>query len=237
MVYGPSHWAVLGVIAVGAVALVFLGRAHRGTRAGRWFACGLAVLLGGWAVAMLVRDATAETWNPGAGLPLHLCDLAWMAAVVALWTRRWWAFGLVYYWGLSLSSTALFTPTLTAPDFPSLEFLSFWILHALVVWTPIYLTWGWGMRPGWRHYRLAVATTVTWAVATFGINTLLGTNYGFLNAKPATASPLDLMGDWPEYLLVESVLVLTVWALITWPWVRADRTPTCARRPAGLPGR
>ena len=37
------------------------------------------------------------------------------------------------------------------------------------------------------------------------------------------------MGPWPVYVLTATVLVLMVWALMTWPWQRArlaDRLPS-----------
>ncbi|WP_235626610.1 YwaF family protein, partial [Mycobacteroides abscessus] len=42
-----------------------------------------------------------------------------------------------------------------------------------------------------------------------------GSNYGFLNRKPSTASLFDLMGPWPWYVVVATVLVLAVWALMS----------------------
>jgi hypothetical integral membrane protein (TIGR02206 family) len=76
------------------------------------------------------------------------------------------------------------------------------------------------MRPDWRSYRLAVVVTVAWAAVTFTFNRFAGTNYGFLNRKPSTASLLDVLGPWPWYVFVAATLVVVVWALMTWPWQR-----------------
>jgi hypothetical integral membrane protein (TIGR02206 family) len=151
---------------------------------------------------------------------LRLTDLATVAATYALWSQRRWAFVLTYYWGLTLSTQALISPVLKSPDFPNYQFLGFWAIHLLVVWAAIYLTWGRGMRPSWRSYRFVVVVTVLWAVTTVTFNRIAGTNYGFLNGKPHTASLLDVLGPWPVYLLTATALILIVWALMTWPWER-----------------
>ena len=88
------------------------------------------------------------------------------------------------------------------------------------MWAAIYLTWGLGLHPTWRSYRLALAVTAGWAVVVMLINLALGTNYGFLNRKPASASLLDVMGEWPWYLVLAFALAAGIWALITWPWMR-----------------
>ena len=156
-------------------------------------------------------------------MPLQLTDLATVSAACALWSRPHWAFALTYYWGLVLSAQALISPALRGPDFPSLQFLGFWAIHLLVVWAAIYLTWGRRMRPQWRSYGFVVLVTLVWAAIAFTFNRIAGTNYGFLNGKPATASLLDVMGPWPVYVLVAATLVFTVWALMTWPWERTRR--------------
>ncbi|MGH3562743.1 MAG: TIGR02206 family membrane protein, partial [Mycobacterium sp.] len=93
----------------------------------------------------------------------------------------------------------------------------------LVVWAAIYLTWGRRIRPQWRSYRVVVVVTVVWAAVTFVFNSIAGTDYGFLNGKPDTASLLDVLGPWPAYLLTAATLILIVWALMTWPWEWARR--------------
>ena len=59
------------------------------------------------------------------------------------------------------------------------------------------------MRPTWRDYRFAVIATLVWAAFTFTFNSITGTNYGYLNRKPPTASILDVLGPWPVYLFTE----------------------------------
>lgn len=219
--YGSAHWTVVALLAAGALLLILLGRGHRGTdaagRLARWFAVAIVV----FQLPLLVSGLMEPRWNIDGSLPFHLCDLAWMTAAYALWSRREWAFALTYYWGLTLTPQALITPALRTVDFPHPEFIEFWGQHCLVLWAAIYLTWWIGMRPNWRCYRIAVATTFTWAVLMLVFNSWAGTNYGYVSSKPANPSLLDLMGGWPWYLAVELVVGLMAWALVTWPWTRS----------------
>jgi hypothetical integral membrane protein (TIGR02206 family) len=225
--YGPSHWAVLAVFVIGSAALVWIGRRQTESQArllGRVLAVLILAVIGVALVYKLIRPTIDGS------VPLQLCDLAEVTAAYALWSQRHWAYALTYYWGLVLSSQALITPDVGGPDFPNHAFLTFFALHVLVVWAPIYLTWGRGMRPRWRSYRFAVIATLAWAAFTFTFNAIAGTNYGYLNRKPPTASLLDVLGPWPVYLLTEVTIVLIVWALMTWPWERTR--PTGDRQPS-----
>jgi hypothetical integral membrane protein (TIGR02206 family) len=223
--YGPSHWVVLGVFVIGAAALVWIGRRQTESHA-RLLGRVLAALIVATFIVALVYKLIRPALDTS--VPLQLCDVAELTAAYALWTQRHWAFALTYYWCLVLSSQALITPDVGtpeegAPDFPHHLFVTFFTLHVLVVWAAIYLTWGRGMRPTWRSYRFVVITTLAWAVVTFTFNAITGTNYGYLNRKPPTASLLDVLGPWPVYLLTEITIVLIVWALMTWPWERTRR--------------
>jgi hypothetical integral membrane protein (TIGR02206 family) len=213
--YGPSHWTVLVIFVIGSAVLVWIGRRQTESQA-RLLGRVLGVLtLAIFSVALVYKLAQPSIAQ---SVPLQLCDLAELTAAYALWSHRKWAFTLTYYWGLPLSSQALITPDLHAPDFPSHSFLTFFALHLLIVWAAIYLTWGYGMRPGWRSYRFAVITTLAWVAFTFVFNTIAGSDYGFLNRKPLNASLLDFLGPWPFYVLTEVAIVGVIWALMTWPW-------------------
>ena len=219
--YGASHLTVLVVFAIGSAALIWIGRRQTESQArlfGRALGTITLVIFGVALVYKLIHLSIDHS------VPLQLCDLAELTAAYALWSHRKWAFTLAYFWGLPLSSQALITPDLNAGDFPSHDFVTFFALHLLVVWAAIYLTWGYGMRPTWRGYRFAVTTTLAWGAFTLAFNTITGSDYGFLNRKPANGSFLDLLGPWPSYVLAEVIIVGAVWALMTWPWETKRRS-------------
>jgi hypothetical integral membrane protein (TIGR02206 family) len=219
--YGPSYWAAIAVFVIGAAILVWAGRTQtdaQARRLGRVLGMITAVIYGAMVIYTLIPPSIERS------VPLRLTDLATVSAAYALWSQRHWAYALTYYWGLVLSAQALISPVLKSQDFPHYEFLAFWSIHLLVVWAAIYLTWGRGMRPGWRSYRITVAVTAIWAVITFSFNMIAGTNYSFFNEKPETASLLDYLGPWPVYIVIATALVVVVWALMTWPWERARST-------------
>jgi len=210
---------ITGFLAV-CVALAVLGRAHRCTRAEIRFRHGFAVLIPCLTLPMQVLQLLPGDYDIATSLPLQLCDLAWIAAVVALWTRHWAASALVYFWGLTLTVQGIITPALSQP-FPDPRYLMFWGMHFMVVWAAVYLAFGLRVPVTWNSYRFALVTTLMWAVVVMTFNAVTGTNYGYLNRKPAAGSLLDLFGPWPGYVVVEVVVVCAVWALMTWPWVRA----------------
>ncbi|WP_277453312.1 TIGR02206 family membrane protein [Janibacter sp. DB-40] len=225
--FGISHLVMIGVFLAGIWPMVLLGKLtrHRPRQVSRWLAVGLVAAV----LPLQVLDHLPGNFQLGVSLPLQLCDLAAAVTVVALWTRRHTIVCVTYLWGLLLAPQALLTPALSAA-FPDPRFLAFWAMHIFVVWAAVFLTFGLGHRPDWRGYRRTVLITATWMILMYPTNVLLGTNYGFVNRKPSTGSILDLFGPWPIYLLVEVVLVATVWALMTWPWTR--RRPVESPAPA-----
>ena len=220
--YGTSHLVVLAILLLGSVLLVRFARSHPGKHGADRLGKALSLAILAFMVPPQVLYLTPAYWSLPRTLPLTLCDLAWMVSAYALWTHRRWAVALTYYWGLTLSTQAVITPDL-AKDFPDPAFLVFWAMHLLIVWAAVYVTWGLRVTPDWRSYRTAIVLTSAWAVTAFAFNEVAGTNYGFLNAKPPTASILDLLGPWPGYIQVAAVIAVTVWALVTWPWVALAR--------------
>ncbi len=221
--YDVSHQAASGVLVVGIVILVWAGRRGRSSDPDDRLAKVLAVTTLAFTVPLQVLYFTPDYWDLQKTLPIQLCDLASFVSVYALWTHRRWAAGLTYYWGLTLTTQAIITPDLAAA-FPDPVFLLYWGMHLIIVWAAVYLVWGRGVTPTWRTYGIAVGVTAAWAVTVYTFNVLVGTNYGYLNAKPSAASILDFLGEWPVYVVAEIAIIVAVWALATWPWVRSRPT-------------
>ena len=233
--FTPEHLGLVVGFLVVCAAMVLLGRHHRGTAEELRFRRGFALLIPCFTVPMQVLQLLPGDYDLGTSLPLQLCDLAWVAAIVALWTRHWAATALVYFWGLTLTVQGIITPSLQQA-FPEPRYFMFWGMHFFTVWAAVYLTFGLGVRIDWRSFRFAVGATLAWAVTVMTFNASTGTNYGYLNRKPSVDSLLDFFGPWPGYVVVEIAVVTAVWALMTWPWVRTSGTESLDGDPVSRGG-
>ena len=218
-----QHFGLMALFVLVFVALVVHGQRHGDDVR---FRRGFAVAILCFTIPFQALQLLPSDFNLDTSLPLQYCDITWMVAVVALWTRRWWAVALTFFWGLTLTIQGVITPSL-GQEFPDPRYFMYWGMHFLSIWAAGWLV-GSGSRPDWRDYRIAVLVTAVWAVVVLAFNGATGTNYGYLNRKPPGASALDLLPDWPVYVLIEVVLVLGVWALLTWAFVRA-RSPAEAQ--------
>lgn len=229
--YGAAHLSMLALLVVAAIALVLWSRRSAPLRVDR------TLRIAGW---LLLANAVLWTawgfmpwaWNLHESLPLHYSDALRFLVPLALITQARWAIVVSWFWGLTSNLQSVLTPDVNYFVWVPLEFAQYWIAHGAGLLAPVVLVWGLGYRPTWRGYGLAYAVTVAWAALAVAGNALTGANYGYLNRAPDGASILDLLGPWPQYLLVEALLIAGVWALMTWPWVALDRragTPLTGR--------
>lgn len=226
--FSPEHGLLVGLFVIGAVAFAALGLRLRSSHRGMLFARGYAVAIPIVTIPMQTLQLLPNDFTLGTSLPLQICDLSWIVAVYALWTRSPRATALLYFWGLTLTIQGILTPSLEQ-TFPDPRYFMFWAMHLLTVWAAVYLVCAVG-GPSWAGYRFTVLCTAVWAAAVMVFNALTGTNYGYLNEKPNVSSLLDLLGPWPVYVLAEIVIIAAIWALMTWPWARAAEREQATRR-------
>ncbi len=133
-------------------------------------------------------------------LPLQLCDLTlWLSAIACL-TLFQPVVEFAYFAGLAGAGMALITPDLWSP-WPTYPAIYFFIAHGGIVTAVAVLVFGKiaPLRPGavWRAFGLLVAYAVCIGI----VNAVSGANFMYLCRKPANASPMDVFGPWPLYLL------------------------------------
>ncbi len=226
--FTPQHYLLIGIFLTGALGLVVFGRSRRSAAVVDPFDRAFAVAIVVVTVPSQLYQFAPWDFSVSSSLPLALCDFAWIAAAWALWTHDPVPTALTYYWGLTLTTQAIATPSL-GESFPDPRYFMFWSMHFLIVWSAVYLTFGLGLGPGWREYRITLAVTLAWAVLAYAFDVVFDVNYGYLVRKPGSASLLDLLGPWPVYVLASLGILLAGWALITWPWVVWRRHAEAAR--------
>lgn len=220
--FGAEHLALLfGTFALPAL-LAWLARA-RGQLTGDVIRYALASLL---AANVILSVWMGVVWRDGfpmrESLPMHMCDWAMIATLVALLTRKQRAFELAYFWGLAGTFQGILTPDLIA-GLPVLRYLTFFIAHCGIVIAVLYLTWGLGIRAErgaiWRVFGWTQIYVLTAAI----VDLLTGGNYGYLRAKPMGASILDYLGPWPIYLVVLELIALILYFILYLPFYLSQR--------------
>lgn len=182
---------------------------------------GLATFLAlGW-MSWVVLFAGRGWLTLGNGLPLNLCDWACVALIAALLTRNQFAYELGYFWGLGGTLQGMITPDV-AYDFPDPQFVFFFVLHGGIIAALVYLTLGTGLRPRPSSLARVAAATLFYALVAGLADWWLGTNYGFLRAKPPGTTVLSFMSPWPWYipeLVAAGILSLMIYYL---PFAASD---------------
>ncbi|MEW6249120.1 MAG: TIGR02206 family membrane protein [Planctomycetota bacterium] len=248
--WGHARWTVLGLVIVtsGVLALLLRHSAARGyAPALRRVVCwGLAaVLTAGVATAELQRVA-AGVWTVEESLPLHLCDLAVLITVAALWgvgragrselrggkaesdragrETRWpqRLFEIAFVWGIGGTTQAVLTPDMDDTVLDS-ACVRYFILHGGILVGVLVLTFGVRLRLEPGAPQRVWLTTLAVATAVFPLNWLLGANYLYLMGPPRYPSLIEWLGPWPWYLApltgVATLLILLCYA----PFWLADR--------------
>lgn len=149
--------------------------------------------------------------------PLFLCDVVSVVLGVALIkkSQRWTEIG--YAWGMAGTLQGLITPV-TRYDFPAIEYFTFFLQHGGVPVAAVLLIWGFGLRPQPGAYKRVWIWTWVYLFCTMTINTLIGTNYSFLNAKPPVPTVLDVLGPYPWYLVSLHALAAIAFYLLLLPF-------------------
>ena len=218
--FGATHFAALGVLVVLNLSLLRFKNASDGAQSGiRWML----------AFVLLVNEIAWHYWNYMVGrwtiqtmLPLHLCSLLVWTGALMLITKNYRIYEFMYFIGIAGAIQALTTPGLGIYGFPHFVFFQYFISHGLILTSAIYMTVVEGFRPTWKSIlRVAVWTNI-YALIVYFINSAIGSNYLMINYKPNTPSLLDLLPDWPIYILYMELIGVISILLLYLPFAAKD---------------
>lgn len=228
--FGPEHVATLFVVGVLGFSLSALARrSMRGRgRVSVAIRLGLALFLAAGTVVALLGSLPIRRIDWIEVLPLNLCDMAVVLAIVALLARQQPVYEMLYFWAFTGTVIAAVTPDVDV-GFPDARCVSFFGLHGGVVVSAAVLTWGLGMRPRARANVRAFLWTQAYAAVAVAVDLAWRRNYLYLCRKPSEPSILDWMGPWPWYILAADALAFGLFYLLMLPW----RASAGEGRPAG----
>ena len=208
-ILGPSHLVVLALTLTLAIGIHVMGRRVPQQRYRQACKFILVATLAGVYAGLLIYKHQSGGLSLKYDLPMQLCDWAAAAVVVAILTRNQSAFEMAYFWGLSGTLQGLVTPVVST-DFPDPYFILFFIHHAIIVLSIVYLVFVLKLRPFGKSILRVFLWSQVYLVLTLLLNVLIDANYGFLMHKPQNPSMLDWLGPWPYYILsLELVAVIS----------------------------
>ena len=128
--FGAAHIVVMVLSAAVPVALSLVVRRAKSEAVTRGVCVAFAAVLAAnqivyWAYRWLTDGAATFMREH---LPLHLCSVGIILAVIVLLTRGRLAYELIYFWGLAGTTNAIVTPEL-AEGWPDYLFIQFFISH------------------------------------------------------------------------------------------------------------
>ena len=205
---GPAHiGALLVLVALNLFLTRFRNAIDRAKGALRWM---MAFILFGNEIAWHYWNFVVGKWTIQTMLPLHLCSLLVWTGAFMLVTKNYRIYEFMYLMGIGGAIQVLATPDLGIYGFPHFRFFQTFISHGLIVTSAIYMTVVEGFRPTWKSLlRVAVWMNI-YVIVIYFFNDAIGSNYLMVNGKPSNPSMLDLLPDWPIYILyMEGIGVIT----------------------------
>lgn len=218
--FGTAHLAALGALVLLNFFLLQLKHASdRNKSILRWILAGI----------LLVNEIAWHYWNYWVGtwtlqtmLPLQLCSiLVWLGAWMLI-TKSYRVYEFLYFIGIAGALQALATPGIGIYGFPHFVFFQYFLSHGLIITSALYMTVVEGFRPTWQSVLRVIFWTNIYVVIIYFVNQTIGSNYLMINHKPNTPSLLDLLPQWPLYILYMEWIGLLSVVLLYLPFAVKD---------------
>jgi len=218
--FGIWHLVALAIIVLINFGMVRFRKSSEKTRtAVRWT---MAIILWLDEISWHIWNIYWGHWTIQTMLPLHICSvLVWLAGFMLIF-KYFRIYEFAYFIGIGGAMQALLTPDAGIYGFPHYRVFQTFISHGLLITSAVFMTIVEGFRPTWKSFWRVIIGMNIYAAIIYPINRLLGTNYLFINGKPATASLLDALPAWPYYIIYMEVIGIVIFLLLYLPFIIKD---------------
>lgn len=229
-----AYWGsvvVAGLVVAGLVAAARL-------RPGAWrrrVVEAIGTLLAADVVAYTVGEVLAGSWSARTSLPLALCNVGVLVAIVACFRQVPLLVELTYFVGLAGTLQAVLTPDLSS-GFPHLQFFEYLVGHVGIVAAALFLVAGMGLVPRRRAVPRVFAVTAAYTALVGLVDALSGANYMFLRSPPGEWTLLRVLGPWPWYVPSAAGVALVLLVLLDLPFWPARRRQRRSSKPVATGG-
>ena len=210
VMFSAAHWTAIVAIGLAAVLLFTVKNRIQPNQKWERFA----------AVTLLFMDLGYHAWLIGSNrwrlmdsLPLELCSISLLIAIVLLWTGNRKLFPFVFFAGIGGALQAVLTPVLDL-SYPHFRYFHFFYTHGGIILTALYFTWVKGYWPTFKGVLQTMLVLNVLLPVIFLVNLLVEGNYMFLRMKPVNGSLLDYLGPYPWYLLSLEVVAFLIFTLL-----------------------
>lgn len=149
-------------------------------------------------------------------LPLHLCNIALILAIISMLCKTNFLFQLVFYFSTATITAILFPEKI--PTFSNFQNITFFLTHFFVIFAAWYQILHFNFRPKLKGLLFSVVVLNLFLIVALKVNSLYGTNFMFLTAKPDVKSPLDYFGPWPYYIIISELIFVILGYLYFLPF-------------------
>ncbi len=221
--YTAPHLISIAVIIIACTALLLCRKHFSTDRSKKYFRYVFAAFITLQQASIYIWYTVSGEWSPEVTLPLQLCDLSLFLTIAVLLTKRQLLAELLYYWGVGGATQAILTPDIGPYTFPHFVFYQFFVSHAVILLTCIYMISVEGFRPSKRSVLKTFLITNLYALLIYPVNMLTKGNYLFLSRKPEGGTLLNLLGPWPWYILSLETVALLLFILLYLPFIPGGR--------------
>jgi hypothetical integral membrane protein (TIGR02206 family) len=220
--YGTEHFvSFILFLLIGILFIVYARKTHKKELADKLHLLFIVFYL----IAQITKPLLKlylGTFDKHDDLPLHLCNLMPAFLLWAFYQPNQRVFKIFSFWILAGSFQSLLTPTLEN-SFPHFEYFRYWLVHSGITISVFYgffvKKWRLTIRDGW----ISLFWLNVFAFTIYFINTLIGSNYFYMNGKPPGTTFYSLLGDWPWYIVQLEFVAILLFGIIVLPFYVQER--------------